>query len=48
MSSPLQGLMQSVALLGRGGQDSSRFAEQALGDIARMAELVNRNASLPN
>jgi DNA-directed RNA polymerase specialized sigma24 family protein len=45
---PLQGLIQSVVLLGRGGQDSSVFAQRAMSDIARLTELVNRNVSLPN
>ena len=48
IDTPLQGLMQSVVLLGRGGQDSSLFAQQAMGDLARLSDLVNRNLSLPN
>jgi len=48
IDSPLRGLMQTVVLLGRGGKDSSVFAQRAMSDIARLSDLVNRNVSLPD
>lgn len=48
INNPLQGLMQTVFLLTRGGAESSIFAQQAMGDLARLSNLVNRLLSFPD
>jgi DNA-directed RNA polymerase specialized sigma24 family protein len=47
INNPLQGLMQTVFLFGRGGAESGLFAQQAMGDIVRLSDLVKRLLSLP-
>jgi nitrogen-specific signal transduction histidine kinase len=47
INNPLQGLMQTVFLLGRDGSESSVFAQQAMGDLAKLSDLVKRLLSFP-
>jgi DNA-directed RNA polymerase specialized sigma24 family protein len=47
INNPLQGLMQTVFLFGRGGAESGVFAQQAMGDIVRLSDLVKRLLSFP-
>jgi nitrogen-specific signal transduction histidine kinase len=47
INNPLQGLMQTVFLFGRGGAESNVFAQQAMGDIVRLSDLVKRLLSFP-
>jgi DNA-directed RNA polymerase specialized sigma24 family protein len=47
INNPLQGLMQTVFLFGRGGTDSGVFAQQAMGDILRLSDVVKRLLSFP-
>src|ERR1700728_1121527 len=47
INNPLQGLMQTVFLFGRGGADSGVFAQQAMGDIVRLSDVVKRLLSFP-
>ncbi len=47
INNPLQGLMQTVFLFGRGGAESNLFAQQAMGDIVRLSDLVKRLLSFP-
>jgi DNA-directed RNA polymerase specialized sigma24 family protein len=42
INNPLQGLMQTVFLFGRGGAESGVFAQQAMGDLVRLSDLVKR------
>jgi nitrogen-specific signal transduction histidine kinase len=42
INNPLQGLMQTVFLFGRGGADSGAYAQQAMGDVSRLSDLVKR------
>jgi DNA-directed RNA polymerase specialized sigma24 family protein len=42
INNPLQGLMQTVFLVGRGDAESGVYAQQAMGDLARLSELVKR------
>ena len=48
INNPLQGLMQTVFLLTRGGAETSVFAQQAMGDLARLSDLVKRLLSFPS
>jgi DNA-directed RNA polymerase specialized sigma24 family protein len=47
INNPLQGLMQTVFLFGRAGGESNVFAQQAMGDIVRLSDLVKRLLSFP-
>lgn len=47
INNPLQGLMQTVFLFGRGGPDSDVFAQQAMKDISGLSDLVKRLLSVP-
>jgi DNA-directed RNA polymerase specialized sigma24 family protein len=47
INNPLQGLMQTVFLFARGGTESSALAQQAMGDIVRLSDLVKRFLSFP-
>ena len=47
INNPLQGLMQTVFLFGRGGAESGAFAQQAMGDLIRLSNLVKRLLSFP-
>jgi DNA-directed RNA polymerase specialized sigma24 family protein len=47
INNPLQGLMQTVFLFTRGGTESSALAQQAMGDIVRLSDLVKRFLSFP-
>jgi DNA-directed RNA polymerase specialized sigma24 family protein len=47
INNPLQGLMQTVFLVSRGGGESSVFAQQAMGDVCRLSDLVKRLLSCP-
>jgi DNA-directed RNA polymerase specialized sigma24 family protein len=42
INNPLQGLMQTVFLFGRGGSESDVFAQQAMGDVLRLRDLVKQ------
>jgi hypothetical protein len=42
INNPLQGLMQTVYLVGRGDAESGVYAQQAMGDLTRLSELVKR------
>ncbi len=42
LNNPLQGLMQTVYLFGRGGAESGVFAQQAMGDVVRLSNVVKR------
>ncbi|MGA3226865.1 MAG: sigma factor [Acidobacteriaceae bacterium] len=42
INNPLQGLMQTVFLVGRGGAESGVFAQQAMGDLIRLSDLVQQ------
>jgi hypothetical protein len=39
---PLQGLIQTVFLVGRGGAESGLLVEQAMGDLTRLSDLVKQ------
>jgi DNA-directed RNA polymerase specialized sigma24 family protein len=45
INNPLQGLMQTVFLFARGGAESGALAQQAMGDIVRLSDLVKRSLS---
>jgi DNA-directed RNA polymerase specialized sigma24 family protein len=47
INNPLQGLMQTVFLFGRGGADSGAFAQQAMKDLVGLSTVVKRLLSLP-
>ncbi len=47
INNPLQGLMQTVFLFARGGAESGALAQQAMGDIVRLSDLVKRFLSFP-
>jgi RNA polymerase sigma factor (sigma-70 family) len=47
INNPLQGLMQTVFLFARGGTESGALAQQAMGDIVRLSDLVKRFLSFP-
>ena len=47
INNPLQGLMQTVFLFSRGGTESGALAQQAMGDIVRLSDLVKRLLSFP-
>jgi DNA-directed RNA polymerase specialized sigma24 family protein len=47
INNPLQGLMQTVFLFARGGTESGALAQQAMGDIVRLSDLVKRLLSFP-
>jgi DNA-directed RNA polymerase specialized sigma24 family protein len=47
INNPLQGLMQTVFLFARGGTESDALAQQAMGDIERLSNLVKRFLSFP-
>jgi hypothetical protein len=42
INNPLQGLMQTVFLTGRGGAESDVFAQQAMGDLIKLSDLVKQ------
>ena len=42
INNPLQGLMQTVFLFGRGDPESSVFAQQAIGEVSKLSDLVQR------
>jgi nitrogen-specific signal transduction histidine kinase len=42
INNPLQGLMQTVFLVGRGGAESGVFAQQAMGDLIKLSDLVQQ------
>jgi RNA polymerase sigma factor (sigma-70 family) len=42
INNPLQGLMQTVFLFARGDAESGDLAQQAMGDIVRLSDLVKR------
>jgi hypothetical protein len=42
INNPLQELMQMVFLFGRGGADSVVFAQQAMGSVVRLSDVVKR------
>jgi hypothetical protein len=48
INNPLQGLMQTAYLFARGGEDSSIFAQQAMGDISKLSDLVRQILSVPH
>lgn len=47
INNPLQGLMQTVFLFGRGGTDSGVVAQQAMGNVVQLSDLVKRLLSSP-
>jgi DNA-directed RNA polymerase specialized sigma24 family protein len=47
INNPLQGLMQTVFLFGRGDPEHGVFAQQALGEAQKLSELVKRLLSSP-
>jgi len=47
INNPLQGLMQTVFLAGQGGPNAGIFAQQAMDDLIRLCELINKLLSLP-
>ncbi|MHB1937002.1 MAG: GAF domain-containing protein [Acidobacteriaceae bacterium] len=47
INNPLQGLMQTVFLFGRGGAESGVFAQQAMEDVVGLSNLVKRLLSFP-
>jgi hypothetical protein len=47
INNPLQGLMQTVFLFGQVGAERGVYAEQAMGDILRLSDLVKRLLSVP-
>jgi signal transduction histidine kinase len=47
LNNPLQGLLQTVFLFSRGGEESGVFAEQAIGDIVRLSDIVKRLLTFP-
>jgi DNA-directed RNA polymerase specialized sigma24 family protein len=42
INNPLQGLMQTMFLAGRGGAESDVFAQQAMGDLIKLSDLVKQ------
>jgi len=50
INNPLQGLMQTVFLFGRGDSEPGVFAQQAMGEVSRLSDLVKRllSSSGPN
>lgn len=42
INNPLQGLMQTVFLFGRAGSEANVFAQQAMGDVLRLRDLVKQ------
>jgi len=48
INNPLQGLMQTVFLVSRGGAETGVYAQQAMGDLARLSDLVQRLLSFPD
>ena len=47
INNPLQGLMQTIFLLNRVGEESNPFAKQAMGDVARLSNMVTQLLSVP-
>ena len=47
INNPLQGLMQTLFLAGQGGTNAEVFAHQALEDLTRLSQLVNKLLLLP-
>lgn len=47
INNPLQSLMQTVFLLSEGGRDTGIFAEQAMGDLVRLSNLVHHSLAYP-
>ena len=47
INNPLQGLMQTVFLFGRGDSESSVFAHQAMGEVSNLSNLVKRLLASP-
>jgi len=48
INNPLQGLIQTVYLFGRGGEESGVFAQQAMADVIKLSELVKGLLSVPH
>jgi DNA-directed RNA polymerase specialized sigma24 family protein len=48
INNPLQGLMQTVFLFGKGSPEPSVFAQQAMGEVSRLSDLVKSLLSSPN
>jgi hypothetical protein len=46
INNPLQALMQTVFLFGRGGEESGVFAQQAMGNIVEISDLVKHLLSV--
>jgi len=42
INNPLQGLMQTVFLFGKGSPEPAVFAQQAMGEVSRLSDLVKR------
>jgi hypothetical protein len=42
INNPLQGLMQTVFLFGKGSPEPALFAQQAMGEVSRLSDLVKR------
>jgi hypothetical protein len=47
INNSLQGLMQTVFLFGRGGAESGVVAQQAMGGVLQLSDLVKGLLSLP-
>jgi signal transduction histidine kinase len=47
INNPLQSLMQTVFLFERGGEGSGVFAQQAVGELSRLSDLVKQLLSSP-
>lgn len=47
INNPLQALMQTVFLVGRGGEESGAFAQQAMGDVVKLSGVVKRLLTPP-
>jgi hypothetical protein len=47
INNPLQGLMQTVFLFGKGDSEPSVFAQQAMGEVAKLSDVVKRLLSSP-
>jgi nitrogen-specific signal transduction histidine kinase len=42
INNPLQGLMQTVFLFGRGDEERGVFAQQAMGEVEKLSNVVKR------